>query len=639
MNKNIFKYIGGFFLAAATLTACSPEEFEGADPNGIPSMEGVDFQMSVDPETNTIEVKAPDMKGCYPLWYIPAVTEKQADVYSTLSTLSKSFVERGDYEITLRMANRNGFSQGSVKKKFHFDNSLIDLTPYISKLAGETSKTWRINYAEVAHLGCGESGTDGTNWWSAGPEDKKDWGVYDDRMTFYADGSYTYDPGAGGTVYVNKDCSIFPQYNTHDDNDFMAEVDVQNSKYEIEVNGDNINLKFPPQTLLAYVPNDDQYNNPVWRVESLSAKKMVLVCDNGNIAWHYILTSEEEAKGFVGFDYKNDANIWRPIDEAKSYTTSFWYAPGWNQIADPGFEHNGADYAFSLPVATTDEWQGQCFIIPNELRLEASKSYDFSCVINSNTGGFATVKMPNVADDGPTLFYTRVPLEAGKDYVFYITDCQGFDDVAKLVLDFGGCPDNTTVTISNITLKDHAIDDGTVLPEVVDPESDPANVNWGGENIGADFNTVGSMEFWWADAGWGQIGNPGFEYADGIYTITATENGGGEWQAQCSIHHANMLIEPEQGYDIQLKINVSEDVNRYTFKICDEGNDDNTLYYNGGLSLSEGDNLVQIVNAKVANSKGDPGFSEAKMFFDLGGITPGTVMKISEIHIQKHQAK
>ena len=50
--KNLFKYTMGVLVAGAMMTACSPDSFDGADPNGIPTMDGVDFNISVDQETN-----------------------------------------------------------------------------------------------------------------------------------------------------------------------------------------------------------------------------------------------------------------------------------------------------------------------------------------------------------------------------------------------------------------------------------------------------------------------------------------------------------------------------------------------------------------------------------------------------------
>ena len=38
-------------LLAMGFTACSPDEFEGANPNALPTVSGVDFNISVDQET------------------------------------------------------------------------------------------------------------------------------------------------------------------------------------------------------------------------------------------------------------------------------------------------------------------------------------------------------------------------------------------------------------------------------------------------------------------------------------------------------------------------------------------------------------------------------------------------------------
>ena len=48
MNK-IFKLFGGtLMVTVAAFTACSPEKFDAPDQNGIPSISGVDIQLTVD---------------------------------------------------------------------------------------------------------------------------------------------------------------------------------------------------------------------------------------------------------------------------------------------------------------------------------------------------------------------------------------------------------------------------------------------------------------------------------------------------------------------------------------------------------------------------------------------------------------
>ena len=145
------------------------------------------------------------------------------------------------------------------------------------------------------------------------------------------------------------------------------------------------------------------------------------------------------------------------------------------------------------------------------------------------------------------------------------------------------------------------------------------------------------MEFWWADGGWQQIGNPQFSFSNGVYTIIANDATAAEWQAQNSIHHAKMNIEPGQLYDVRAKIESSEDLGRFTFKICDEGDDDNTLIYNGGLSLKAGENYVEFIGVKAQKGGEDSGFGEAKLFVDLGGCPAGLQIDLSEIIVQMHQ--
>ena len=70
MNK-FFRYIGCTLLAGLALTACSPEEFEGADQNGLPTVDGRQVSVTTDQETNTAEFTVSgDFKGCYPVWYL-----------------------------------------------------------------------------------------------------------------------------------------------------------------------------------------------------------------------------------------------------------------------------------------------------------------------------------------------------------------------------------------------------------------------------------------------------------------------------------------------------------------------------------------------------------------------------------------
>ena len=272
--KNLFKYSIGVLVAGAMMTACSPDSFDGADPNGIPSVAGVDFNISVDQETNQMIATYTPQAGTYPVWILNGTS------YSTLQEVGYQNPEAGTYTIDLKLGNRNGFSQGVVSKTFTFNETKIDYTADFKRLC---DKEWRIANKEVAHMGCGPAGTAGTEWWSAQPNDKKDFGVYDDRITFTATtrkgGSYTYDAGADGMTYVNYGTS----FNTEGAG---ADLDValgnQTSTWSFEIYDwedaeGNVTkqtyIQLSPNTLFPYISSDAQYADPKFRIESMTADR------------------------------------------------------------------------------------------------------------------------------------------------------------------------------------------------------------------------------------------------------------------------------------------------------------------------------------------------------------------------------
>ena len=648
--KNLFKYSIGVLFAGAMMTACSPETFDGADPNGIPSVSGVDFNISVDQETNQMLATYTAAPGTYPIWILNGTQ------YSTLPDVGYNNPEAGTYSVELKLGNRNGISQAGLKKEFTFNETKIDYSADFRRLCG---KEWRIANKEAAHMGCGPAGTAGTEWWAAQPNDKKDFGVYDDRITFSNDtrkgGTYNYNAGADGLTYVNKGVT---KWNTQNDD---ADVDValgnQTSTWSFEVYDwqdaeGNVTkqtyIQLGANTLFPYISNDAQYQDPKFRIESLTASKMVLVYDapDRGIAWRFILTSaaDERMVEEQGFDANSDFNLWKGITPS----ATFHFQPGWGDVRtsemEATYNDKGNDYTVTVPDAAFDRWQAQMHL-HTDLSISASNHYDFSCIFvaDQDIDG-VTIKLTNETDADAIIDVDNVSLKAGKEYVFWKSDVEGKDlSPMKLVFDFGHATGATNINISNIVLKDHANDDGTKIPEE-GPSDDTPKVSWvavdSPENLGAGFNTKGEMGFWWADAGWGQVGDPGFSYANGVYTVTAVENGGSEWQAQCNITGVPLKIEKGQGYDVSVKIKANMDLGRVTVKVNkdpDVTNDPNTLCYKGDFSLKDGENVLTFINVVAKNGEEEIEFDQGKIIFDFGGAPAGFVAEISDIIIQKHQ--
>ena len=636
--KHIFRYLGVTLLLAGIISACSPEKITHPSEAGIPSATQIEPVISVDQEINQVTFALPaGTKGLIPVWLFQDKTGDWTQ-YSAQNGLKKIFTTAGDYSVRMHLMNSNGMSPDFVQKTFHIDNTIMNFDKYNTMLTGGSQKEWRIDNSVAGHMGCGPSGTSGTEWWSANPDDKKDWGVYDNRMTFVLEGNvYQFDPGAAGTIYVNTGISSEPygSHNTNDGNDYLYPVEAQTAEWSWEVDGEDLYLILPANTYWPYYANVDFIANPRFKVESISTKSADLVIDNGEIAWHFTITSGAAEVKFNGFNYNHEANLWKPVDAEGAHSYSFFYAPGWTQIADPEVSCAGGKYTFSLPSATSEQWQAQCFIIPTtDLPLSAATNYDFSCILNSSTDiKKVTLKLTDTANDGNFLFTENVNLTAFEDYVFYLSDLPGIDAAAvKMVFDFGGNPDNTEVSVSNIVLKDHAIDDGTVLPSVPEePVAGPEEYKYDSEaNLWKAADAAHSYSFFYAPS-WSQLPDPEVENNGNEYLLKLPSATFAQWQAQFHIiPDSPVALESSKSYDFSVVLNSTTDIKAVTLKLTENGNDDNFLFTeNVNLSAFE-DYIFDLSNL--------PGIDAAavKMVFDFGGNPDNTEVTIKRIVLKDH---
>ena len=636
--KHIFRYLGVTLLLAGIISACSPEKITHPSEAGIPSATQIEPVISVDQEINQVTFALPaGTKGLIPVWLFQDKTGDWTQ-YSAQNGLKKIFTTAGDYSVRMHLMNSNGMSPDFVQKTFHIDNTIMNFDKYNTMLTGGSQKEWRIDNSVAGHMGCGPSGTSGTEWWSANPDDKKDWGVYDNRMTFVLEGNvYQFDPGAAGTIYVNTGISSEPygSHNTNDGKDYLYPVEAQTAEWSWEVDGEDLYLILPANTYWPYYANVDFIANPRFKVESISTKSADLVIDNGEIAWHFTITSGAAEVKFNGFNYNHEANLWKPVDAEGAHSYSFFYAPGWTQIADPEVSCAGGKYTFSLPSATSEQWQAQCFIIPTtDLPLSAATNYDFSCILNSSTDiKKVTLKLTDTTNDGNFLFTENVNLTAFEDYVFYLSDLPGIDAAAvKMVFDFGGNPDNTEVSVSNIVLKDHAIDDGTVLPSVPeDPVAGPEEYKYDSEaNLWKAADAAHSYSFFYAPS-WNQLPDPELANNGNEYLLKLPSATFAQWQAQFHIIPDNpVALESSKSYDFSVVLNSTTDIRAVTLKLTENGNDDNFLF-------TENVNLTAFEDY-IFDLSDLPGIDAAavKMVFDFGGNPDNTEVTIKRIVLKDH---
>ena len=644
--KNLFKYSIGALFAGLAMTACSPDEFSGADPNGIPSVSGVDFNISVDQETNQMIATYTPQPGTYPVWILNGTT------YSTLQEVGYNNPEAGTYTIDMKIGNRNGFSQGTISKTFTFNETKVDYSADFRRITG---KEWRIANKEVAHMGCGPAGTAGTEWWSAQPNDKKDFGVYDDRITFTADnrkgGTYTYNAGADGMTYVNWGTSFNP---TGAEPDVDVALGNQTSTWSFEVYDwedaeGNVTkqtyIQLGKNTLFPYISSNAQYENPKFRIETLTATKMVLVYDapDRSISWRFILTSaaDERLVEEQGFDANSDFNLWKGVTP----DATFYFAPNWSpdRTADMQATYNdkGNDYTITVPDAAFDRWQAQMHLHTTGVEISAANHYDFSCIFvaDADIDG-VTVKVTNEADNEAIIDVDNISLKAGKEYVFWKSDIEGKDlSPVKIVFDFGHASGATTINVSNIVLKDHANNDGTIVSEGGEGGGeDKPTMDWNyesGANLwkavddGTLFDAFG---YWFADDSWTALGTQPEATQNGdTYEITIPEGiGGSQWQGQFHID-TKLTASADKAYNFYFVMETDNDCPGVTVKLTDAG--DSNFFCEGRHDVKADEPF--IFKLEGATLKEGKDAEAIRLFFDFGGSPAGTHVKISKIYFEE----
>ena len=640
--KNLIKYSMGALFAGVMMTACSPDSFEGADPNGLPTVSGVDYQVNVDQETNQMVVNYTPAPGTYPIWILNGTQ------YSTLQEIGYNNPEAGTYSVELKLGNRNGISQAGLRKEFTFNETKIDYSADFRRIC---DKEWRFANKEVAHLACGEAGTDGTNWWSAAADEKKDFGMYDDRIIFSADtrkgGTFTYNAGADGLTYVNTGTTKWGP----SDADFDATIGNQTSTWSFEVydwadKDGNVTkqtyIQLAPNTAFPYISSDAQYENPKFRVEQLTASKLVLIYETPerSIAWRFIFTSAAEEKAFEGFDANSDFNMWKGITP----NMTFYYNPdpGWGNDQTAAFEAlfqgGNNDYTITIPDACYDRWQAQVHF-HTDLNISAANHYDFSAIFYSDVDiDGVTVKLTNEADNDAIIDVDNISLKGGEEFIFWKSDLEGKDlSQVKLVLDFGRAKGATVVNVRNIVLKDHANDDGTVLPGDGPGDTPAAQMDWNyeaGSNLwkavddGTLFDAFG---YWFADDGWSQIPNDEAKHSGDTYEITIPNGiGGSQWQGQFHID-TKLTASAAKTYNFYLVMEADNDCPQVTFKLTDAGDSNFFIEERNDVKAD----VPFILKREGVTLKEGKDATAIRLFFDFGGSPAGTHVKISKIYFEE----
>lgn len=637
--KTTLNYIA-LSMSAALMAACSPD-YITPDQAKLPQAADFDVQVEVSQETNYVTFNM-NNNGIVPVWIVGAtdpidnangskVTGK--NYAYTGNGLLLRFRDEGKHTVEVKAYNAHGISVGSQMVEFTLNNTYrdpFDPAPYIKALSDGSTKTWEWNHTVAGHFGCGPFGGTGTEWWSAGAEEKKDWSLYDDKITFGADGSYIYDPG-DGQLYVNANSGIKSEYATGED--YLVPWEKTTATYSVESNWNDagveeIYITLPKGTPMSYVADQTELDDPRYLVlESKPAdmKKCLKLVANlktsGNpdgIAWHYEFVKEGSAGGDVTDPlYGKTSKTWVLDSEANGHigcgpdqaNAAGWWAAGPNEKAGFGLYDDEITFYADGKYVFNPGADGKIYINKEVTAIgpgtTQSEDYDIDWTVQESTytlnGDVLTFP------EGVVIGYVANN-ESVTNPTYVITE--NTEDKLVIVANFSG------ISWQYIYKP---------KPDVFDVDG-PGNF-WKSASV--------SMTYWYSPSDWSGGLNPETETLEnnGLKVVIPEGIGGNEWQGQ-TVFHTDIPMSASKTYDFCVTVEADQDIPAMTFKLAWEGNDnDHAAFYVNDFTVEAGEPATFKMESVVP----DVDYDKVVLFVDLGRCTAGTTVTLTKICMQEHK--
>lgn len=637
--KTTLKYIA-LSMSAALMAACSPD-YITPDQAKLPQAADFDVQVEVNQETNYVTFNM-NNNGIVPVWIVSAtdpidnangskVTGK--NYAYTGNGLLLRFRDEGKHTVEVKAYNAHGISVGSQMVEFTLNNTYrdpFDPAPYIKALSDGSTKTWEWNHTVAGHFGCGPFGGTGTEWWSAGAEEKKDWSLYDDKITFGADGSYIYDPG-DGQLYVNANSGIKSEYATGED--YLVPWEKTTATYSVESNWneagvEEIYITLPKGTPMSYVADQTELDDPRYLVlESKPAdmKKCLKLVANlktsGNpdgIAWHYEFVKEGSAGGDVTDPlYGKTSKTWVLDSEANGHigcgpdqaNAAGWWAAGPNEKAGFGLYDDEITFYADGKYVFNPGADGKIYINKEVTAIgpgtTQSEDYDIDWTVQESTytlnGDVLTFP------EGVVIGYVANN-ESVTNPTYVITE--NTEDKLVIVANFSG------ISWQYIYKP---------KPDVFDVDG-PGNF-WKSASV--------SMTYWYSPSDWSGGLNPETETLEnnGLKVVIPEGIGGNEWQGQ-TVFHTDIPMSASKTYDFCVTVEADQDIPAMTFKLAWESNDnDHAAFYVNDFTVEAGEPATFKMESVVP----DVDYDKVVLFVDLGRCTAGTTVTLTKICMQEHK--
>ena len=639
--KTRVKYIA-LSAAVALMAACSPE-YNTPDQTKLPLAADFDVKVDVDQETNYVTFNM-NNQAVVPVWIVGAtdpidnasgskVTGK--NYAYTGNGLQLRFRDAGEHSVEVKAYNSNGLSVGSKIVKFSLDNTYrdpFDASPYIKALSNGSSQTWEWNYTVAGHFGCGPIGGTGTEWWSAGANEKEGMSLYDDKITFTSEGKYTFDPGDGQT-FVNVGSGVKPEYNTTGQ-DYIVPWDVTETTYAVEnswndAGVEEIYITLPKGTPMSYIADQTGLDDPRYLVlESKPAdmKKCLKLVANlktsanpDGIAWHYEFVKEGSASGGGAEDplYGKESKTWVLASDMQGHlgcgenqsNPAGWWSANPNDKAGTALYDDEITFYADGKYVFNPGADGKIYInygVTATGLSGQSADYDYEWSVQEST-----YKL-----EGDVLTFPKGIV------IGYLPGDEVYNNPTYVITEN---TEDKLVIVANLT--------GISWQYIYKPKPATSFDIDGEGNLWKKANVT--MSYWYSASDWSGALTPETEVLEGngLKVVIPEGIGGSEWQGQ-TVFHSDVPMSASKTYDFCATVESDQDISAMTFKLAWEGNDqDHAAFYVNNFSVEAG----EAATFKMEAAAPDVDYDKAVLFVDLGRCAAGSTVTLSKICLQEHK--
>lgn len=210
---------------------------------------------------------------------------------------SSGSVEFTYTDVGTKTYNVKVFAYSSTNNSISIDKSItVYVKPFaeptiLELLAGDSSKTWRINAAQDSHFSNGAQDKQYPTYWEAYSFSKSNSGFYDDEFTFNVNGTFNHKTNNtvfGKGVHLNSDFGTTSSTTNSDGDIENYPLDDYETTFSVKKEDDLDKIELGAKGFLGFYVGQQNYTIACSDENNI----LIRTVDDSDIAWYLWLTSE-----------------------------------------------------------------------------------------------------------------------------------------------------------------------------------------------------------------------------------------------------------------------------------------------------------------------------------------------------------